>query len=57
MTEGYDSRNNDIAKRVNGILKEEFLKHMDVRKDNIGQVLENVIGHTMRTDRTSVSAC
>lgn len=26
MTEGYDPRNNSIAERVNGILKEEFLK-------------------------------
>ena len=43
MTEGYDPRNNGIAERVNGILKEEFLKHMDVRRDNIRQVLEDVI--------------
>ena len=35
MTEGYDPRNNGIAERVNGILKEEFLKHMDIRRDNI----------------------
>lgn len=50
MTEGYDPRNNGIAERVNGILKEEFLKHMDVRKDNIRQVLEDVINtyHTRR---------
>ena len=50
MTEGYDPRNNGIAERVNGILKEEFLKHMDVRRDNIRQVLEDVINtyHTRR---------
>ncbi len=50
MTEGHDPRNNGIAERVNGILKEEFLKHMDVRKDNIRQVLEDVINtyHTRR---------
>ena len=50
MTEGYGPRNNGIAERVNGILKEEFLKYMDVRKDNIRQVLENVINtcHTRR---------
>lgn len=50
MTEGYDPRNNGVAERVNGILKEEFLKHIDVRKDNIRQVLENVINtyHTRR---------
>lgn len=50
MTEGYDPRNNGIAERVNGILKEEFLKYMDVRKDNIRQVLETVINtyHTRR---------
>ena len=49
MTEGYDPRNNGIAERVNGILKEEFLKHMDVRRDNIRQVLEDVINtyHTI----------
>lgn len=29
MTEGYDPRNNGIAERVNGILKEEFLKYED----------------------------
>ncbi len=46
----HDPRNNGIAERVNGILKEEFLKHMDVRKDNIRQVLEDVINtyHTRR---------
>uniref|UniRef100_UPI0025B23A08 integrase core domain-containing protein n=1 Tax=Paramuribaculum intestinale TaxID=2094151 RepID=UPI0025B23A08 len=50
MMEGHDPRNNGIAERVNGILKEEFLKHMDVRKDNIRQVLEDVINtyHTRR---------
>ncbi len=50
VTERRDPRNNGIAERVNGILKEEFLKHMDVRKDNIRQVLEDVINtyHTRR---------
>lgn len=50
MTEGYDPRNNGIAERVNGILKEEFLKHMDVSQQNIGHVLEKVINnyHTRR---------
>lgn len=50
MTEGYDPRNNGIAERVNGILKEEFLKYMEVTKDNIRQVLENIINayHTRR---------
>ena len=50
MTEGYDPRNNGIAERVNGILKEEFLKHMDINKDNICQVLTKVIDtyHTRR---------
>lgn len=50
MTEGYDPRNNGIAERVNGILKEEFLRHMEISKDNIHQVMEKVIEayHTKR---------
>lgn len=50
MTEGYDPRNNGIAERVNGILKEEFLKYMDVNSHNIRQVLDKVINtyHTRR---------
>ncbi|MCM1139862.1 MAG: IS3 family transposase [Muribaculum sp.] len=50
MTEGYDPRNNGIAERVNGILKEEFLKYMDVTPQNIRQVLERIINtyHTRR---------
>lgn len=50
MTEGYDPRNNGIAERVNGILKEEFLKHMDINRDNISGVLTKVIDtyHTRR---------
>lgn len=50
MTEGYDPRNNGIAERVNGILKEEFIKHMNVTKDNIEEVLGKIINtyHTRR---------
>ena len=50
MTEGYDPRNNGIAERVNGILKDEFLKYMDINKDNIREVLTRVINayHTRR---------
>lgn len=50
MTEGYDPRNNGVAERVNGILKEEFLKHMDVTAGNIREVLEKIINtyHTRR---------
>lgn len=50
MTEEYDPWNNGVAERVNGILKEEFPKHIDVRNDNIRQVVENVINtyHTRR---------
>lgn len=50
MTEGYDPRNNGIAERVNGILKEEFIKHMDVRSDNIREAIDKVINtyHTRR---------
>ena len=50
MTEGYDPRNNGIAERVNGILKEEFLKYEDIKADNIKEALSRVIGiyHTRR---------
>ena len=50
MTEGYDPRNNGIAERVNGILKEEFLKHMDINEENMYQTLTSVINtyHTRR---------
>lgn len=50
MTEGYDPRNNGIAERVNGILKEEFLKHMDINAANVAETLERVINiyHTKR---------
>ena len=50
MTVGYDPRNNGIAERVNGILKDEFLKYMDINKDNIREVLARVITayHTRR---------
>lgn len=50
MTEGYDPRNNGIAERVNGILKEEFLKYEDVNAGNIEKTLERIIGiyHTRR---------
>lgn len=50
MTEGYDPRNNGVAERVNGILKDEFLKHMNVNAENIREVLEMIITtyHTRR---------
>ena len=50
MTEGYDPRNNGIAERVNGILKDEFLKYMDIDRDNVREVLTRVINayHTRR---------
>lgn len=50
MTEGYDPRNNGIAERVNGILKDEFLKYMDIDKDHVREVLTKVINayHTRR---------
>ena len=50
MTEGYDPRNNGVAERVNGILKEEFLKYLEVNVDNIKDVLTKVIDtyHTRR---------
>lgn len=50
MTEGYDPRNNGIAERVNGILKEEFLKYEDIDADNIETTLSRIIGiyHTKR---------
>lgn len=50
MTEGYDPRNNGIAERVNGILKDEFLKYMDIDKSNVREVLTRVISayHTRR---------
>lgn len=44
MTEGYDPRNNGIAERVNGILKEEFLKYEDVNAFNIKETLTRIIG-------------
>ena len=50
MTEGYDPRNNGIAERVNGILKEEFLKYENVNADNLKETLQRIIGiyHTRR---------
>lgn len=50
MTEGYDPRNNGIAERVNGILKEEFLKYEDVNADNVEETLSHIIEiyHTRR---------
>lgn len=50
MTEGYGPRNNGIAERVNGILKEEFLKYEDVNAGNIEKTLSRIIGiyHTRR---------
>lgn len=54
MTEGYDPRNNGLAERVNGILKDEFLKHMDVSAENIREVLEGII-HTYHTRRPHLS--
>lgn len=50
MTEGYEPRDNGIAERVNGILKEEFLKYMEVTADNIREVLTKIINayHTRR---------
>ena len=44
MTEGYDPCNNGIAERVNGILKEEFLKYEDIDADNIETTLSRIIG-------------
>lgn len=50
MTEGYDPRNNGIAERVNGILKEEFLKHESVNAANLKETVDRIIGiyHTKR---------
>ncbi len=50
MTEGYDPRNNGIAERVNGILKEEFLKYMDINAANLKDTLSRIINtyHTRR---------
>lgn len=50
MTEGYDPRDNGIAERVNGILKEEFLKYLEVTTDNIREMLIKIITayHTRR---------
>lgn len=50
MTEGYDPRNNGIAERVNGILKEEFIKYEDVNASNLEETVARIIGiyHTKR---------
>ncbi|MDE6205167.1 MAG: IS3 family transposase [Duncaniella sp.] len=50
MTEGYDPRSNGIAERVNGILKEEFLKYENVNAGNIEGTLSRIIEiyHTRR---------
>jgi len=43
MTENGDPRENAIAERVNGILKEEFFKYMQLTENNIDKEIANAI--------------
>lgn len=43
MTENGDPRENAIAERVNGILKEEFFKYMQLTENNINKEIANAI--------------
>jgi len=43
MTEYGDPRENAIAERVNGILKEEFFKYMQLTENNINKEIANAI--------------
>lgn len=43
MTENGDPRENAIAERVNGILKEEFFKYMLLTENNINKEIANAI--------------
>lgn len=43
MTENGDPRENAIAERVNGILKEEFFKYVQFTEDNVNKEVANAI--------------
>lgn len=45
MTENGDPRENAIAERVNGILKEEFLKYAELTEENLRKEIAHVINN------------